>query len=99
MGARLLSFFALAVAVIADAWVPVLLGSLWCVHAACALYRPAATLDRILEPLEVLCADDKLASFHDGDLLWGSFHHFGSSDTFDQLVPMLLALLLVLAHG
>ena len=95
MGAWLLRSFALVV----DAWVPGLIGALWCMQAACTLYRPIGALDRFLKPLEVSRADDKLALFHNSDLLCGSSDPLGSADTFEQLVPMLLALFFIFNHG
>ena len=80
IGARLLSFFSLAVDVTADAWVPALIGALCCVHATRALHRPAATPDQIFKPLG-LCV--RLLSWC---LLHWSFHPFGPADTFDQLL-------------
>ena len=43
--------------------------------------------------------DDKLALFHFGDLFFSSFYSFGSADMFNQLVPVLLASLLILTNG
>ena len=41
----------------------------------------------------------ELCLFATANLLRGSFHNFGSADTFDQLIPVLVVLLLVLAHS
>ena len=91
MGAWLLSSFALAVNATSNAWIPGLISALWRVQAACALYRLIGALYRFLKHLKVSCVDDKLAPFHNGNLLCGSLHPFGSADTFAQLVPILLA--------
>ena len=99
MGAWLLSSFALAVNATSNAWIPGLISALWRVQAACALYRLIGALYRFLKHLKVSCVDDKLAPFHNGNLLCGSLHPFGSADTFAQLVPMLLASLFILNHG
>ena len=99
IGIWLLIFFALAVNVTADAWVPALISASCCVHATCALHLPAATPHRILKLPEVLCADAKLAPFCNCNLLPGSLYPLGSPNTFNQLIAALMVFLLVFAHG
>ena len=99
INARLLSSFALAVNFTVVAWVLTFIGALCYIHATHSLQRPADAPDQILKPLGLSARLLSQHLFVTATFCPAASTLFCSVDTFNQLIPAPLVLLLVFSHS